>query len=177
VKVNGKSLTNLQPEYFGNYKSLTNAIFISMKILFYLLPLFAGVAITIQSGINSQLRTAIQHPLLAAFISFVVGTVALALLLLFSKNAVPGISEYSSIEWYKYTGGLLGAFVVTVTLLSVSQIGAANMFVLIVAGQLATAVLMDHFGILGMRSNPVSVQKILGICLLIVGAWLVNKKN
>lgn len=148
-----------------------------MKILFYLLPVFAGIAITIQSGINSQLRTAIQHPLLAAFISFVVGTVALALLLVFSKDHLPALSQYSSIDWYKYTGGLLGAFVVTVTLISVSQIGAGNMFVLIVAGQLVTAVLMDHFGVLGMKANPVNLQKIVGICLLVAGAWLVNKRT
>ncbi len=147
-----------------------------MKILFYLLPVFAGVAITIQSGINSQLRSAIQHPLLAAFISFVVGTIALAILLIFSKEVLPSMGEYPKIDWYKYTGGLLGAFVVTVTLISVAQIGAGNMFVLIVAGQLITAVLMDHFGVLGMKPNPVSIQKIFGICLLIAGAWLVNKK-
>jgi len=147
-----------------------------MKILFYLLPVFAGVAITIQSGVNSQLRTSIQHPLMAAFISFVVGTIALAILLIFSKETIPGLSQYSSVNWYKYTGGLLGAFVVTVTLISVAQIGAGNMFVLIVAGQLVTAVLMDHFGVLGMKPNPVSMQKIFGICLLVAGAWLVNKK-
>ena len=148
-----------------------------MKLLFYLLPVFAGVAITVQTGINSQLRTSIQHPLLAAFISFIVGTIALALLLLFSRDALPSIDQYSTIDWYKYTGGLLGAFVVTVTLISVSKIGAGNMFVLIVAGQLVTAVLMDHFGVLGMKPNPVSLQKLIGIGLLIAGAWLVNKKN
>lgn len=148
-----------------------------MKVLFYLLPVFAGIAITIQSGINSQLRSAIQHPLLAAFISFVVGTVALALLLVFSKDNLPALSQYSSIDWYKFTGGLLGAFVVTVTLISVSQIGAGNMFVLIVAGQLITAVLMDHFGVLGMKANPVNLQKVVGICLLVAGAWLVNKRT
>ena len=147
-----------------------------MKILFYLLPVFAGVAITIQSGVNSQLRTSIQHPLMAAFISFVVGTIALAILLIFSKETIPGLSQFSSVNWYKYTGGLLGAFVVTVTLISVAQIGAGNMFVLIVAGQLVTAVLMDHFGVLGMKPNPVSLQKFFGICLLVAGAWLVNKK-
>ena len=147
-----------------------------MKILFYLLPVFAGVAITIQSGVNSQLRTAIQHPLMAAFISFVVGTIALAVLLTLSKDSIPGLSQYTSVSWYKYTGGLLGAFVVTVTLVSVTQIGAGNMFVLIVAGQLITAVLMDHFGVLGLKASPVSVQKIFGICLLVAGAWLVNKK-
>jgi len=147
-----------------------------MKILFYLLPVFAGVAITIQSGVNSQLRTSIQHPLMAAFISFVVGTIALAILLIFSKETIPGLSQFSSVNWYKSTGGLLGAFVVTVTLISVAQIGAGNMFVLIVAGQLITAVLMDHFGVLGMKPNPVSLQKFFGICLLVAGAWLVNKK-
>ncbi len=131
-----------------------------MKFLFYLLPVFAGVAITIQSGVNSQLRLAIQHPLMAAFISFVVGTIALAILLIFSKDALPGMSQYSSISWYQYTGGLLGAFVVTVTLIAVAQIGAGNMFVLVVAGQLLTAVLMDHFGVLGMKSNPISSSEV-----------------
>jgi transporter family-2 protein len=57
--------------------------------------------------------------------------------------------------------------VVTVTLISVAQIGAGNMFVLIVAGQLVTAVLMDHFGVLGMKPNPVSMQKIFGICFMV----------
>lgn len=147
-----------------------------MKVLFYLLPVLAGVAITIQSGINSQLRAVLQQPLLAAFISFVVGTVALAILLLFSRDVLPGMDQYTGIEWYKYTGGLLGAFVVTVTLISVAQIGAGNMFVLVVAGQLITAVLMDHFGLLGMKHNPVSLQKLIGIVLLVGGAYLVNKK-
>lgn len=147
-----------------------------MKILFYLMPVFAGIAIAVQSGINSQLRAAVHHSLMAAFISFIVGTVALAVLLFFSKDALPALSAYTSIHWFKYTGGLLGAFVVTVTLISVSQIGAGNMFVLIVAGQLVTAVLMDHFGILGMDPKPVNLQRILGIALLIFGAYLVNKK-
>lgn len=148
-----------------------------MKIIYYLLPAFAGVAIAVQSGINSQLRSVVQNSLMAAFISFVVGTVALAGLLFFSKEALPDWSRYSSITWYQYMGGLLGAFVVTVTLIAVTRIGAANMFVLIVAGQLVMAVLMDHFGILGMKKDPVSLQKLLGVALLIFGAYLVNRKG
>ncbi|WP_350340083.1 DMT family transporter [Paraflavitalea speifideaquila] len=41
-----------------------------MKSFFYILPILAGVAMTVQSGINAQLRAAISHPILAAFISF-----------------------------------------------------------------------------------------------------------
>ena len=147
-----------------------------MKILFYILPLLAGVAMSIQSGINSQLRVVIQHPVLAAFISFAVGTIALALMLLLSRQSFPSLAVYSTISWYKLTGGLLGVFVVTVTILSVQEIGASNMFVLIVAGQLITAMLMDHFGLLGMKTDPVSFQKTIGILLLIAGAYLVNRK-
>jgi transporter family-2 protein len=147
-----------------------------MKLLFYILPIMAGVAMTVQSGINAQLRAAINHPFLAAFISFVGGTIALAVLLLFSKQAFPSLSAYSDISWYKFTGGLLGVFVVTVVLLSVQEIGASNMFVLIIAGQLFTAVLMDHFGVLGMKESPITLQKMIGLVCLIVGAWLVNRK-
>jgi transporter family-2 protein len=147
-----------------------------MKALFYLLPILAGVAMTIQSGINSQLRIAINHPFLAAFISFFVGTVALVLILLLSKQPLPALTTYSGVNWYKFSGGLFGVFVVTVTLLSVKEIGVANMFVLVIAGQLITAVCMDHFGVLGLNVSPVTLQKIAGILFLVTGAWLVNKK-
>jgi transporter family-2 protein len=147
-----------------------------MKILYYLLPLFAGIAMSIQSGINGQLRGALQHPILAALISFLTGTLALIIILVFSKQALPTLQQYSDISFYKYTGGLLGAFIVTVTLISISKVGAGNMFVLIVAGQLITAVIMDHMGVLGLKENPLTVQKLIGISLVVAGAYIVNKK-
>lgn len=147
-----------------------------MKTLFYLLPVLVGVAITIQAGINSQLRLAIGNPLVASLISFLGGTLVLAIMVLFTKNNWPNPSLYSTVHLYKFSGGLLGVFVVFVALFTVKEIGAANMFVLIVAGQLLTALLMDHFGLLGMKGNPVSLQKLLGILLVVVGAFLVNKK-
>lgn len=147
-----------------------------MKTLYYILPVFAGIAIAIQSGINAQLRTAINHPILAAFISFFTGTLVLALLLIFSKQAYPSLSTLSNISWYKFTGGMLGVFVVTVAILSVQQIGAANMFVLIVAGQLITALIMDQLGLLGLQQSPLTIQKLIGVVLLIAGAYLVNRK-
>lgn len=140
------------------------------------MPLLAGIAMTIQSGVNSQLRTAVNQPLIAAFISFLGGTSFLAILLLLMRQSVPSLQTFSSIQWYKFTGGLLGAFVVTSVILSVQRVGAANMFVIILAGQMATALLMDHFGLLGMRQNPITLHKFLGIALVIAGAWIVNRK-
>lgn len=147
-----------------------------MKILFYILPVLIGLAMTIQSGVNAQMRSAINSPLFAAFISFSGGLLSLGLILLVTRQPVPSLQELSSVSWYKFTGGLLGAFVVTSVILSVHRIGAANMFVLIVAGQLITAILMDHFGILGLKTSPITTGKLLGILLVIAGAYLVNKK-
>ena len=147
-----------------------------MKILFYILPVLIGLAMTIQSGVNAQLRSAVNHPLFAAFLSFSGGLLSLGLILLFTRQPLPSWSELSAVSWYKFTGGLLGAFVVTSVIFTVHRIGAANMFVLIVAGQLITAVLMDHFGLLGLKHAPINMKKMLGILLVIAGAYLVNKK-
>jgi bacterial/archaeal transporter family-2 protein len=153
---------------FYNYKS--------MKIIFYLLPVFIGVAMSIQSGINAQLHSGLNHPLLAAFLSFLGGLLILGILLLVLRQPFPQMVNFSEIKWYNYTGGLLGAFVVYAVIISVHRIGASNMFVLIVAGQLITAVIMDHFSMLGLKESPISMQKLLGILLVIAGAFLVNKK-
>jgi bacterial/archaeal transporter family-2 protein len=148
----------------------------AMKIFFYLMPVFIGVAMSIQSGINAQLRTGLNHPLLAAFLSFLGGLLLLGVFLLVMRQPFPVMADFSSIRWYNYTGGLLGAFVVYAVIISVHRIGAANMFVLIVAGQLITAVLMDHFSLLGLKESPITMQKLLGILLVVAGAYLVNKK-
>ena len=148
-----------------------------MKIIFYVLPVLAGITIAVQSGINAQLRVAVNNPMLAAFISFFTGTVVLTLILFFSKQALPPLSTFASISWYKFMGGLLGVFVVTNAIVSVQQIGAANMYVLIIGGQLLAAMVMDHFGVLGLKQNPVTLQKISGVLLLVAGVYLVNKSK
>lgn len=148
-----------------------------MKIIFYLVPILVGVAMSIQSGINAQLRNGLNHPVLAAFLSFLGGLLFLGIMLLVMRQPLPLTADFTAIKWYNYTGGLLGAFVVYAVIMSVQRIGAANMFVLIVAGQLVMAVIMDHFSMLGMKESSITWQKVLGVLLVIAGAYLVNKKG
>ncbi len=147
-----------------------------MKIIFYLLPVLVGVAMTIQSGVNAQLRVQINNPLLATFLSFLGGFLLLCILVFFNRQPLPALRDFTEISWYKYIGGFLGAFVVYAVIISVHRIGAADMFILIVAGQLITAVIMDHYGLLGLKMNPITMQKLLGVLLVVAGAYLVNRK-
>lgn len=147
-----------------------------MKYLYFILPALAGLTITTQAGVNSQLKVAVNNPWVAAFISFVVGTVLLGLVILTTKQQVPTLAQLKGIELYKYSGGLLGAFFVTVIIFTVQRIGSANVFALVIAGQLLVALLYDHFGMFGFRQSDINWVKLLGVALLIVGAYLINKK-
>ena len=113
----------------------------------------------------------------AAFISFVVGTIALALIILLTKQTLPSTQQLQQIEWYKFSGGLLGAFFVTVIIFSVQQIGSANVFALVIAGQLLFALVFDHFGLFGFKQSPINWGKIMGVLMLIGGAYLINRKG
>lgn len=147
-----------------------------MKYIFYILPALAGVTITTQAGVNSQLRVAINNPWVAAFISFFVGTCFLGLILVVTRQPVPSFTQLKNIELYKFTGGLLGTFFVTVMILTVQKIGAANVFALVIASQLLMAMLYDHLGLFGIPQSGISWLKVLGALMLIGGAYLINKK-
>jgi bacterial/archaeal transporter family-2 protein len=148
-----------------------------MKYIFYILPLFSGIFMTIQAGVNSQLRTGINSPIGAAFLSFLGGTLSLAFALIVFRQPLPNLQTLSTLEWYKYTGGLLGATFVTFAILSAPKIGISNMSVIIITGQLLTAFCLDYFGLLGFKASEINITKILGLLLVIIGAYLVNQKS
>jgi transporter family-2 protein len=56
------------------------------------------------------------------------------------------------------------------------RIGAANALGFIVAGQFVAAVIIDHFGLLGMPVHSISWWRIAGIVILICGVYLIQKK-
>ncbi|MCS7004690.1 MAG: DMT family transporter [Cytophagales bacterium] len=149
-----------------------------MKYLLLILPFLCGVAAATQSGINSQLRWALHSPIAAALVSFLTGTILLFIIFLvfYDRSNLLPFQEWTKISWYKWTGGALGAFFVTVIILTAQKVGATNLFALIISGQLITALLYDHFGILGFKHHPISFIRLLGVAFLLLGAWLINKK-
>ena len=146
-----------------------------MNLFFYILAFLCGVANSTQSGINAELRRSINNPIFAAIISFSVGLIGLILIIPFFKEPVPSINTLKSLEWWKLSGGILGAFFVTTVILSVQKIGSANMIALIVAGQLLTAMVLDHYGLLGFKLHQISAWRVAGGTLIVAGVYLIFK--
>jgi transporter family-2 protein len=137
-----------------------------------LLPLIAGACLPLQAGINGQLARQVSSTLSAALISFIVGTLALLLLVLIQREA-PSLGALKGLSWWHWSGGLLGAFFIFVAAFAGPRIGALLLMALVLAGQLGMA--LDHFGWAGFREAQVSLGKIGGLLLIVAGIWLIRR--
>ena len=130
-----------------------------------------GGLIALQAPINAGLGKA-TGSFAAAFISFAIGTLVLALIVVLSGKA-EGVTEATSVEWYYLLGGLLGAAYVFSALTLVSEIGAGGVAAATVTGQLTTSVVLDRLGVFGLEQTPLSAQRLIGVGLLLAGTYLV----
>lgn len=146
----------------------------SPAILYVLLAFAGGVLMAVQAPTNALLAKATDSPVLAALISFAVGTVAL-LLLLFAGSAPRTLAGAKALPWYAWIGGLYGAFFVAVAAFAAPRIGVGALLTAAVAGQLAAALVLDHFGLLGLEPRPATLARILGLLLVFAGALLVRR--
>ena len=131
-----------------------------------------GGMVALQAPINSMLGRAVGT-WQAAFFSFAVGTVALALIAGLVKGGLGQIAEARHLTWYYLTGGLLGAAYITSVLVTVSVLGAGGVTAATITGQLLVSVLVDQFGWLGVEKDPIDPTKIAGLVLLTAGTFLI----
>lgn len=144
---------------------------------FWLLALFAlaaGICIPTQAGINTQLSLWTRSPVLAATISFLIGTTVLLGYVLAMRLPLPAWRSAVEQPWWLWSGGVLGAFFVAVTIYLAPRLGATNMLAWVLAGQMLAALTLDHFGALGYPLHPLSLGRAVGILLLIGGAFMVR---
>jgi transporter family-2 protein len=141
----------------------------------YLIFAFAiGCMIPLQAAINSQLKSHLgDSTLLAALVSFAVGTLALGIAAATSDRLqnLAGVTEAKS---WQLTGGLLGAVFVFGTTLLAPRIGLAKMTALIIGGQVLISLLLDHQGWLGLAVREITPIRLAGGALVVVGVLMVN---
>lgn len=138
------------------------------------MAVIGGVLLAVQAPTNAILGKASGSPIVAAFISFLIGTVALGAVVAATSGKLfaPGLRH---LPWYAWLGGFYGAFFVAVAAFGAPRVGMAVLLTAAVAGQLAAALMLDHWGLLGLARHPLNVTRALGLFLVLVGAVLVRK--
>lgn len=133
------------------------------------LALGAGALMAMQPAINARLNSFCSHRLQASVISFGVGFVSLVLLSLILRTGFPALRSLTEAPWWAWTGGLCGAYMVTVSLSVAPKLGATRWFVLVLAGQFTLSLVLDHFGWLGFERTPLSWQRVLWTACIVLG--------
>lgn len=146
-----------------------------MSLFLLVFAMLAGALLPTQAGINAQLAKNLGHPLLAASVSFALGTIALLLFTLAFHIPLPEISRAMQAPWYFWVGGLLGVIYLTATIILAPLLGAATMIGLIIAGQMLASITLDHFGLVGFPVHPLGLWRAVGAIFLIIGVALIQR--
>lgn len=147
----------------------------SNPIFYILLALAAGAMLPTQAATNNKMAVVVDSPILSAFISFFVGTIALFLYILISGAPIANILSAKEAPAISWVGGLLGAFFVTAAVTLVPRLGVAMTFSLVIAGQMIVTLIIDHFGLLGVPMKEVSLARLGGILLITAGVIVIRK--
>src|SRR3954462_7358680 len=134
-----------------------------------------GGCIALQAPINSQLGRAVGT-FQAAFVSFAIGTLLLAVIAGLAKGGFGHVGEARHLAWYYLTGGVLGAAYVTTVLVTVRSLGAGGVVAATIAGQLSMSVVLDPLWWVGVARAPVNAGKLVGIALLAAGVFLIVRE-
>ena len=139
------------------------------------LAVIAGTSFIAQQAVNANLRSSINSAAWAGFVSYVGGTLCMALLALMLRDPWPAGAAIARSNWWAWSGGLFGAIYIAISILLLPRLGAATTVTLIVLGQMVGSVIFDHYGWMGLPKHPADWQRILGACLLIGGAILIRR--
>jgi transporter family-2 protein len=130
-----------------------------------------GVVVT-QGPLNSQLARSVgglEATVVALGVSF---TAILAASLV--TGGTGGLRNIGGAPWYAVIGGgLAGALFVGSIVWTVRALGVGGLTAITIAAQLGLAIVIDHYGWLGVERSPVTMGKVAGVALLALGTWLV----
>ena len=163
-----------QPKAVNIVPSPSQFISPGMFLLAVMVGLLAGCLLGMQPSINGQLGRNLQAPLQASLISFASGTAVVLVLLILSGQFPPVFTTSPSrLPWWIWFGGSIGVVLVTTSLIVVPKIGSMPWFAAVITGQTLTAVVLDHFGLLGNPRSAASPLRLLGASLLVAGVLVI----
>jgi transporter family-2 protein len=143
------------------------------SMLLFPVAVLAGVAGACQGAANGSLfeRAGLGTALLFNSVVVLLGSLAL----FFATGGPRQIAALAGAPWSHYIGGLCGLVIVAAMAVAVPRIGTALVLALMVLGQGSMALAIDHFGMFGMRTIPLTVTRVVGGALLVAGVLLMRR--
>lgn len=141
------------------------------RFLFAVFAVVAGVAATFQASANAGLsqRIGLGAALVVNTTIVLAGTLVLFVARGPHANLFP-----AGTPWTLYIGGACGFVIILALAFVFPLIGAAWAIALVVLGQCAAALVIDHYGLLGMPKDPITMARVAGLAFVALGVALVR---
>ncbi len=132
-----------------------------------------GALIAAQGPIYARMSTDLGSPLVAATVAFLIGACSLVLIMAMTASPLPTAAALRQTPLWVWPGGLIGVYVVVVSIFAVPRMGVATYMVVVIVGQLSASLAYDHFGAFGIADRGLGWTGLLGAALVILGAGLI----
>ncbi len=135
-----------------------------------LLVFFAGMGLSIEAGLLGPLGEEIGH-IWATLGIFALGSLLLTLGLIFGR---PQLALMFKQPRWLLAGGVLGPIYVVSLTIATPLIGVGLTMVGILLGQVATSLIIDHWGFLGSHKRAVDKYRIGALIAILAALWLIQ---
>lgn len=129
----------------------------------------AGSLVPVQAAINGRLAAGIGSSIGAAAVSMMLSGVVLVPAALWRWHMNSHEAKREGLQAWMFLGGTFGSAYVASLILLTPLLGYAALFVVVEAGSMASAMVLDHIGFAGSRKHLVSPRRVLGVLLPFAG--------
>lgn len=124
-----------------------------------------GVLISVMIAFNGILSNNIGN-YLSVTVIHIVGLIGISLILIINKIK---LNLPKDIPIYLYSAGAIGVFTVLFNNISFTHLGISITLALGLLGQSVASIVIDHYGLLGMKVIKFKKEKILGLTIISLG--------
>jgi len=129
-----------------------------------------GIAVTLQAQFMGLMDKQIGT-LESVFITYAGGGLLVGLAMLLNRGG--NLAAWQSVPWYALTAGALGLIIVGSIGYGTARLGLVTSMTIIIAAQFIAGAVVDHFGMLGADLRPLTLVRVGGVGLMLMGTWLV----
>ena len=144
-----------------------------MKFSLIALMLVIGFVLTLHLAMNGQVGAMVKNPRMANAIFWAIGACTAIVIGLTDWDPTV-FGRLKEVPFWLLTAGVMGGALVFGIAYAFPLIGAGRGTVLMIAGQVLTALLFSHFGWLGSPVEPITLTKVGGAVLLLAGTAMVT---
>lgn len=140
----------------------------------FLIALVSGAANPFQSATNGELNKQLQQPVWAGVVVYATGLLGMLIIQAFARQPLPMVKA-GGVSWWAWMGGLISIISTLAGLMLVQKLGSGIFTSLSITAALVVSVLLDQFGLMGLKQHPASPGRWIGCGLLVAGVWLVSR--